>query len=48
MALKTDDLGYSNLMPHRIILTPNAVPIKQKPYMLSKAQMEALKKQLIN
>ena len=47
LALKTDDLGCSNLMPHRILLTPDAVPIKQKPYRLSKAQMEALKIQLI-
>ena len=41
--MKTDDLGTSKLLPHRINLIPNAKPIKLKAYKLSKAQSMALK-----
>jgi len=47
LALKTDDLGHSKLLPHRIVLVNGAKPIKQKAYRLSKAQIKALKNQLI-
>ena len=47
MAIKTDDLGKSKLLPHKIELIPNSSPIKLKPYRLSKSQMVALKKILI-
>ena len=30
LALKTDDLGHSKLLPHRIVLVEGAKPIKQK------------------
>jgi len=44
LALKTDDLWHSKLLPHRIVLVEGAKPIKQKVYRLSKAQIKALKK----
>ncbi len=47
IAIKTDDLGKSKLLPHRIELLPNTSPIKLKAYRLSKSQMVALKKILI-
>jgi len=46
LALKTDDLGKSKLLPHKINLIPNAKPIKQKAYRISKIQAKALKQQL--
>ena len=47
IAIKTDDLGKSKLLPHKIDLIPQSTPIKLKAYRLSKAQTKALKKILI-
>ena len=47
VAIKTDDLGRSKLLPHRIELIPKSSPIKLKAYRLSKAQTKALKEILI-
>ena len=44
IAIKTDDLGKSKLLPHKIDLIPQSSPIKLKSYRLSKAQTKALKK----
>ena len=44
IAIKTDNLGKSKLLPHKIELLPNTTPVKLKPYRLSKSQMVALKK----
>ena len=43
LAVKTDDLGKTKLLPHRINLESGTVPIKQKPYRLSRIQLKALK-----
>ena len=42
-AVKTDDLEKTKLLPHRINLESGTVPIKQKPYRLSRIQLKALK-----
>jgi len=44
IAIKTDNLCKSKLLPHKIELLPNTTPIKLKLYRLSKSQMVALKK----
>jgi len=38
LVVKTDDLGKTKLLPHRINLESGTVPLKQKPYRLSKLQ----------
>ena len=46
IAVKTDDLIKTKLLPHRINLMPKTNPIKLKPYRLSKIQSDALKQEL--
>ena len=43
LAVKTDDLGETKLLPHRIELLPGTKPIKQRSYRLSGVQAGALK-----
>ena len=47
IAIKTDDLGKSKLLPHRIELVPGAQPIKQKSYRIPKSLIDVLKQELI-
>ena len=44
LAIKTDDLGLTKLLPHKIPLLPGTIPINQKAYRLSRIQLGALKK----
>ena len=46
LAIKTDDLKPTKLLPHRIVLKPGSTPVKQRAYRLSKVQALALKKEL--
>ena len=46
LATKIDELKPTKLLPHSIQLEPNAKPIKQRCYRLSKVQALALKKEL--
>ena len=46
LALSSDDLGKSKLLPHSIQLKENSRPIKQRSYRLSKAKADILKEEL--
>jgi len=46
LAIKTDDLKPTKLLPHRIVFKPGSIPVKQRAYRLSKVQALALKKEL--
>ncbi|ORX47079.1 hypothetical protein BCR36DRAFT_454686, partial [Piromyces finnis] len=46
IAIKTDDLGKTKLLPHHIDLLPNTKPIKQRAYRLPKVKADALKVEL--
>jgi len=43
IALKTEDLKRTKLLPHRITLLPNSEPVKQKAYRIPKFKADALK-----
>ena len=46
IALKTDDLKRTKLLPHRITLLPNSDPVKQKAYRVPKFKADALKTEI--
>eukprot|EP00833_Pecoramyces_ruminatium_P003578 jgi/Orpsp1_1/1177610/evm.model.c7180000062132.1 len=46
IALSTDDLSETKLLPHSIQLVENCKPLKQRSYRLSKAKADILKQEL--
>jgi len=46
LAIKTDDLRNTKILPHRINLLPGITPFKQKPYRLSRVHFKVLKEEI--
>ena len=46
IAISTDDLEPSKLLPYNIILEENTTPIKQKVYKISQVQSNTIKDEL--
>ena len=46
IAISTDDLNETKLLPHSIILKEGSLPVKQRSYRLSKAKADILKEEI--